>query len=210
MKIAVSYLSVKNVPVFIKEIDKTDVDYIHVDVMDGKYVKKKINSFSDVKMVSSLTQKRLDVHFMVNKPLKYIDDFASLNVSYMSFHLDTKNNIEDIIKRTKLYGIKVSLVLNPDDSIEKVLPYLEEIDMVLVMTVKPGLGGQTLMEEVIPKIFALKKEIKLRKLNTIVSVDGGINLDNNYLLKGADILVCGSSISNSDNYQEIINKLREI
>ena len=210
MKIAVSYLGVKNPVKFIKEIDKTDVDFIHVDVMDGKYVKMKVNAFSDVKEIDHLTKKRLDVHFMVSKPLKYIDDFASLNVSYMSFHLDTKNKIEDIIERTKLYGIKVGLVLNPDDSIEEVFPYLDKIDLVLIMTVKPGLPGQTLIEEVIPKIFALKKEIKLRGLNVLVSADGGINQDNNYLLNGCDILVCGSAISKSDNYQDAITELREI
>ena len=210
MKIAVSYLGVKNKTSFIKEIDKTDVDFIHVDVMDGKYVKKKVNSFKEVKTISSLTQKRLDVHFMVSKPLKYIDDFANLNVSYMSFHLDTKNNIEEIINKTKLYGIKVGIVLNPDDSIEKVIPYLDKIDLVLIMTVTPGESGQTLIESIIPKIFALKKQIKEKGLNVLVSADGGINVSNNYMLKGCDILVCGSSISNSSNYQETINELREI
>ena len=210
MKIAVSYLGVRNVASFISEIDKTDVDYIHVDVMDGKYVKQKTMSYSELSSIGYYTKKRLDVHFMVAKPLKYIDNYASLNVSYMSFHLDTKDKMEDIIKRTKLYGIKVGIVLNPDDPIDKVFPYLEDIDLVLLMTVNPGLPGQTLIEDVIPKIFALKKEITMRKLNVLVSADGGINLDNKSLLKGCDILVCGSCISNSNNYQATIDELRKI
>ena len=210
MKIAVSYLGVRNVADFLREIDKTDVDYIHVDVMDGKYVKYKTMSYSELSTIGYYTKKRLDVHFMVSRPLKYIDNYANLNVSYMSFHLDTKDKIEDIIKRTKLYGIKVGIVLNPDDPIEKVFPYLEDINLILLMTVNPGLPGQTLIEEVIPKIFALKKEIKMRNLNILVSADGGINLDNKSLLKGCDIIVCGSAISKSNNYQETINELRNI
>lgn len=208
MKIAVSYLGSNNIPYTLRELDKTDVDYIHVDVMDGKYVKNKTMSFKDLSSIGFYTKKRLDVHFMVNKPLNYIDDYASLNVSYMSFHLDTKNNIEDIIHKTKMYGIKVGIVLNPTDSIEKVFPYLDKIDLVLIMTVTPGLPGQKLMEDVIPKIFALKKEIKRLKLNTLVSVDGGINIDNKDLLKGADIIVSGSYITNSNDYQKAINDLR--
>ena len=210
MKVAVSYLGVKNIPYVIKELDKTDVDFIHVDVMDGKYVKNKNMSFSEVESITHLTKKRLDVHFMVSKPLKYIDDFASLNVSYMSFHLDTKNSISEIIAKTKLYGIKVGLVLNPDDEIEKVFPYLSQIDLVLIMTVEPGRGGQTLIEDVIPKIYDLKKEIKLKNLDVLISVDGGINLENKSLLKGCDILVSGSCITKSDNYQETITNLRKI
>lgn len=210
MKIAVSYLGVKNIASFISDIDKTDADYIHVDVMDGKYVKQKTMGFSELSSIGYYTKKRLDVHFMVARPLKYIDNYASLNVSYMSFHLDTKDKVEDIIKRTKLYGIKVGLVLNPDDPVDLVFPYLEDIDLVLVMTVQPGLPGQKLIDDVIPKIFALKKEIKLRKLNVLVSADGGINLDNKSLLKGCDILVCGSAISKSDNYQKTIDELRKI
>lgn len=209
MKIAVSYLGVKNIASFISEIDKTDVDYIHVDVMDGKYVKEKTMSYSELSSIGYYTKKRLDVHFMVNKPLKYIDNYANLNVSYMSFHLDTKDKIEDIIKRTKLYGIKVGLVLNPDDPIENVFPYLEDIDLVLLMTVKPGLPGQSLIDEVIPKIFTLKKEINMRKLKVLISADGGINLDNKSLLKDCDILVCGSAISKSNNYQATIDELRK-
>jgi len=210
MKVAVSYLGVKNIPDTIRELDKTDADFIHVDVCDGKYVKGKTMSFKDLSSIGFFTKKRLDVHFMVEKPLKYIDDYASLNVSQMAFHLNIKNNIDEVIARTKMYGIKAGLVLNPDDDIELVLPYLEKIDLVLIMTVKPGLPGQTLIEKVIPKIFALKKEIKRRGLDVLISVDGGINLDNKDLLKGSDIIVSGSYITKSNNYQEAITKLREI
>lgn len=210
MKIAVSYLGVKNIPYVIKELDKTDVDFIHVDVMDGKYVKNKTMSFKEVSSICHYTHKRLDVHFMVRNPLKYIDDYANLNVSCMSFHLDSKDSVTDLIKRTKMYGIKVGLVINPDDPIDIVFPYLDQVDLILIMTVYPGKSGQTLIEDVIPKIFALKKELKLRNLDVLISADGGINLENKHLLKGCDILVSGSCVTKSDNYGKTISALRNI
>lgn len=208
MKISVSYLGSKNISKTLKEIDKTDADYIHVDVMDGKYVKKKTMSFSELENISYYTQKRLDVHFMVRNPLKYIDDYASLNVFCMAFHLDIKDNLEKVIERAKMYGIKVGLVLNPKDDINLLDPYLDKIDLVLVMTVVPGLPGQKIIPEVIPKIKVLKDKLEEENRNILISVDGGINLDNRRVLNDADILVSGSFITNSDNYQETITKLR--
>lgn len=209
MKIAVSYLGCKNIAKTIVELDKTDVDYIHVDVMDGKYVKGKTMSFNDLSSIGYYTQKRLDVHFMVQKPLKYIDDYASLNVFCMSYHLDIKNNLDEVIDRTKMYGIKVGLVLNPDDDVEKIYPYLDKIDLVLIMTVIPGLPGQELIKDVLPKISTLKEKIKKEKRNILISVDGGINLDNKKLLHDVDILVSGSCITKSDDYQKTITELRK-
>lgn len=210
MKISVSYLGCKNVAKTLIELDKTDVDYIHVDVMDGKYVKNKTMSFSDLSSIGYYTQKRLDVHFMVQKPLKYIDNYASLNVFCMSYHLDMKNNLDEVIEKTKMYGIKVGLVLNPDDEVEKIYPYLDKIDLVLVMTVVPGLPGQKMIMDVLPKINALRKKISEEKRKVLISVDGGVNLENKHLLKDVDIIISGSCITKSDNYQETITKLRNV
>lgn len=208
MKIAVSYLGSKNVVKTIQELDKTDVDFIHVDVMDGKYVKNKTMSFSDLSSIGYYTKKRLDVHFMVKKPLKYIDDYASLNVFCMSFHLDTKDSIEKIIEKTREYGIKVGLVLNPDDEVSKIYPYLDKIDMVLIMTVVPGKPGQEMIMDVLPKIKELREKINNENLNVLISVDGGVNLVNKNLLHDVDIIVSGSCVTKSDDYQETITRLR--
>lgn len=210
MKVAVSYLGCKNITKTIIELDKTDVDFIHVDVMDGKYVKNKTMSFSDLSSIGYYTQKRLDVHFMVRNPLKYIDDYASLNVFCMAFHLNIKDNLDKVIERTKLYGIKVGLVLNPDDDIELVYPYLDKIDLILIMTVVPGLSGQEMIMDVLPKIKALRNKFNEEKRNILISVDGGVNLDNRSLLSDCDIIVSGSCVTKSDNYQETISKLRNI
>ena len=211
MKLSVSYLNVKkrSIPNVIYLLDKTNVDFIHVDVMDGKYVKNKANSYGEVEEYSYYTKKRLDVHLMVSKPLKYIDDFALLNVFCMTFHLGIKNDIMKVVERVKDYGIKVGIAINPDEDIELIYPYLDKIDLVLIMSVVPGYGGQEFIKDVLPKVKKLRDKIKKDKLDVLISVDGGINLENKNFLGDADILCVGSCITNSENYIDIINEFRE-
>lgn len=207
-KIAVSYLGVKNIGSTLMELDKTDVDLIHVDVMDGKYVQNKTMSFNELKKIGYYTKKRLDVHLMVMKPLNYIDDYASLNVASISVHLDIRNNVAEVLERIKEYGIKAGIALNPGDDIDKIIPYLDKIDQILVMSVNPGLPGQTFIEDVLPKIDALRDLINKQNLKITLSVDGGVNLENCAKLSNVDIIVSGSCITKSDNYQDTITKLR--
>ena len=211
MKLSVSYLNVKkrHVPEIISMLDKTNVDFIHIDVMDGKYVKNKANLFRTVKKLGEYTRKRFDIHFMVNKPLKMIDDYASLNAYCMSFHLDIKNDLNKVIDKCHAYGIKVGIALNPDEDIELLDPFLDKIDLVLIMSVYPGLPGQKFIEDVVPKIKKLRSKIKKENRNIIISVDGGVNLDNKKLLKDVDILVSGSFVTNSSNYNEVIDELKK-
>ncbi len=207
-KIGVSYLGVKSVPKALIEIDKTDADDSHVDVMCDRYTKYKTVGFNEM-TIGKYTQKRLDVHLMVRKPLKYIDDFALLNVSRINIHVDIKNKLEDVIDRIKIYGIKVGLVLNPDQDVDLIEDYLDKIDNILVMTVVPGLPGQSLIPETVTKLNNLHKLIEKRKLPITLEVDGGINLDTIKSVKNADIIVSGSCITKSDNFQETITKLRK-
>lgn len=211
MKVSVSFLNVQKRNIFrvISKLDKTDVDFIHVDVMDGKYVKGKANLYGDIEDIGDYTRKRLDIHFMVEKPLKMIDDYALLNAFCMTFHLNIKNNLDDVIARCKEYGIKVGLALNPSDDVELVYPYLDKIDLILVMSVNPGLPGQEFIPTCLPKIKTLRKKINSEKRNILISVDGGINLKNKDFLGDADILVSGSAITNSSNYLEVIEALKE-
>ena len=211
MKLSVSYLNVKkrDVPEVVSMLDKTNIDFIHIDVMDGKYVKNKANLFSFVEPIGKYTRKRLDIHFMVNKPLKMIDDFALLNAYCMTFHTNIKNDLDEVIEKTKRYGIKVGLAINPDQDIDVIMPYIDKIDLILVMSVKPGLPGQQFIPEVIPKIKKLRKLIKDEKKNILLSVDGGVNLDNKKDLKDVDILVSGSFITNSPDYANLIDKMKK-
>ena len=211
MKLSVSYLSVKKKDVadVISMLDLTMTDFIHVDVMDGKYVPNKANLFGFVEDIGKYTRKRLDIHFMVAKPLKMIDDYASLNAYCMTFHVDIVNDLNEVIEKTKSYGIKVGLAINPDQDIDVVLPYLDKIDLILVMSVKPGLPGQKFIKDVIPKIKKLRKIIKEEKRDILLSVDGGVNLDNKKELKDCDILVSGSFITNSPNYEKLILEMQK-
>ena len=211
MKLSVSYLNVKksNVAEVISMLDATDVDYIHVDVMDGKYVKNKANSFSFVENIGLYTRKRLDIHFMVNRPLKVLDDFASLNAYCMTFHLHINDDLNEVIERCHEYGIKAGIALNPEEDIEELEPYLDKIELVLVMGVHPGLPGQKFIPEVIPKIKKLREKFKKEKRDILISVDGGVNLDNKKDLTDVDIIVSGSCVTNSQNYVDVINKLKK-
>lgn len=208
MKVSASYLGVKNIPNVLRELNLTDVDFIHVDVMDGKYVKGKTMSFNELTGISFYTRKRLDVHLMVKNPLKIIDNYATLNVEYLTIHVDISDDLEKVFARLKDYGIKIGLAINPSDDVNIVYPYLDKIDLVLLMSVEPGLPGQEFIKSTLSKINTLKDEIKKRKLNTLISIDGGINLENVKYLSDVDIIVSGTTITKSDNYQETINKLR--
>ena len=210
MKVSVSYLSVKKrlIPKAISILDKTSMDYLHVDVMDGKYVRNKANLYSDVEKLSYLTRKRMDIHFMVNKPLKMIDDFASLNVFCMTFHANIKNKLDDVIAKCQSYGIKVGIAIRPEEDVDIILPYLDKIDLVLVMSVIPGRGGQEFMEEVLPKIKLLRELFKKEKKNILISIDGGVNADTKKLIHDVDIIVSGNYVTSSENYEEAIKKLR--
>ena len=208
MKISASFLGVENIAATLRKLSITDVDYIHLDVMDGKYTLKKTLSFSEFKNITNYTRKRLDVHLMVKNPLKMIDDYATLNVEYLTVHIDSGSDLEKVFKKLENYGIKKGLALNPDDKVETIFPYLDKIDLVLVMSVYPGLPGQTILDTTYPKLKELRKEIKKRKLKTLISVDGGVNLENIKKLSDADIIVSGTTITSSNDFQETITALR--
>lgn len=208
-KIAASFLGSKNASIALKKLNVTDIDFIHVDIMDGKYVKNKTMPFSELSTITYYTEKRLDVHLMVLKPLKWIDKLATLNVDCITVHLNIKDSIDKIIDKCHMYGIKVGVAINPDQEIEMVYELLDKIDRVLIMGVVPGKSGQEFIPESILKLNKLKEEIINRNLKTIISIDGGVNFFNIKELKQADIIVSGSTILKSDNFQDTITKLRK-
>ena len=208
--ISVSFLSSENIPETLKKLNETDADFIHVDVMDGKYVANKSLPFREMKHIYKFTDKRLDVHLMVANPSKYIKNYASLNTEYISIHLDTLEEILPNLKLIKSYGLKAGLVLNPDDEISTIIPYLPYLDLILIMGVVPGKGGQKFIKSTIKKIEevnVLKKEYP--NFHFKISVDGGINnLVCAKIKTLVDIIVSGNYITSSNDYQEKITSLR--
>lgn len=211
MLVSASFLSSKDIPKFLTKLNDTDINYIHVDVMDGVYVKNKTMPFREMRHISDYTSKRLDVHLMVKNPLKYISDYASLNTEYITIHKDIEDDLLTCLKEIKSYYIKTGIALKAEDEIKDIIPYLPYIDLILIMSVTPGAGGQSFQEEAVSKMKEaqiLKKEYS-KDFSFIVSVDGGINADtitkvNSYV----DMVVSGSYLSNSTNLQETIATLR--
>lgn len=211
MLVSASFLSSKDIPKFLTKLNDTDINYIHVDVMDGVYVKNKTMPFREMRHISDYTSKRLDVHLMVKNPLKYISDYASLNTEYITIHKDIEDDLLTCLKEIKSYYIKTGIALKAEDEIKDIIPYLPYIDLILIMSVTPGAGGQGFQENSILKM----KEVQVLKMeyskdfSFIVSVDGGINADtitkvNNYV----DMVVSGSYLSSSIDLQEAIDTLR--
>ena len=209
-KISASFLSSKNIPIDLIKLNETDADFIHIDVMDGKFVKNKTMPFSEMKNIYKYTSKRLEVHLMVDNPSKYIPMYAELNTECIMFHIESS---EDIIKNLDLirsFSIKCGLAINPDTKISALVPYLPFLDQILVMSVFPGEGGQKFIPESENRIKEIKELINSYGLNILIDVDGGICDTVLDKVSDADILTAGSYVINSSNYQEKITSLRQL
>ncbi len=206
MKIAVSYLKSKNsLAQTIKEIDQTSADYIHVDLMDGLFVPEKNIDLKNLTTVLKNHQKPLDIHLMVENPLLYIDSLRLLSPDYITFQIEIAN-VSACINKIKEHQIKVGLALKPSTNITSVLPYLNQIDSILVMSVEPGKGGQQFNESVIPKITELRK--LQEKYPFTIHIDGGINEESIKKIPQVDLVVSGSFVCMADNYEKQIERLR--
>ena len=208
MKVSVSILSNSIKPVdIVKKLDNTKANYIHIDIMDGKFVENKTWTVSEIKKITSCSKLPLDVHLMVENPSKYIEEFALLNTSYIAFNYEAVKDIDKMINEIKKYGLKVGIAINPETSEEVVFPYLSRIDEVLIMSVHPGKSGQSFIESTLDKIERLKNEILRQNVKTIISVDGGINDETGNLCvqKGVDTLVSASYI-----HKDIVNNINTL
>lgn len=212
MKIAVSFLSSNNYQECIQKINRSTADYLHVDMCDGKYVET--NNFVLNKLVKllSLSTKPLDIHLMTMNPEKYIEALAYLNVDTFTFHLEASQDPMKTIKLIKNMGLKAGIALNPDEDVNLIKPYLQDLDQVLIMSVVPGKGGQPFMPEVLNKVTELN-ELKT-EYHLITAIDGGIKAETMELIKPyhIDKIISGSYITNNeiDDYNIYINELKKL
>ena len=187
-----SFLSNNDKLYEINRLNNSNVDYIHFDVMDGKFVSNKNITVSELPKLIDNVKKKIDIHFMVSNPDKYIEKICYYYIEYITIHYEIKN-LEDYIDKIKHYGFKVGIAIKPETDIEKIYYLLDKINLVLIMSVEPGKSGQKFID-VSDKINKLKQEIINRKLNVKISVDGGINEEVLTYVKEADILVSSSFI----------------
>lgn len=193
----------------IARAEEAGCEYIHFDVMDGVFVPNISYGIPILKAVSKIVKGTLDVHLMIIDPIKYVKDFADNGADIITFHSEAESDIAETIDAIHSCGKKAGLAIKPNTPVSDIEQYLDKIDMLLVMTVEPGFGGQGFISETLDKIAEAKKIIDSRGLNVPVQVDGGINAETAELVKkaGAEILVAGSYLFSAENMSKAVEQL---
>lgn len=195
----------------IKEVELAGAKYLHIDVMDGIFVPSISYGMPVIRSIRKCSDIFFDVHLMIDRPERYLKEFAESGADLINFHLEATEDVKGTIAKIRGLGKKVGITMKPGTPAEAVKPYLELVDMVLVMTVEPGFGGQKLMPECLDKVKEIRKMITDRGLNADIEVDGGISVDNVELAleSGANVIVAGSAVFKNDIAANVRNFLRK-
>lgn len=190
----------KNLGEDIKRADQAGAEYIHIDVMDGDFVPSISLGMPVIQSIRSVTNKTFDVHLMVSNPERYIDDFATVGADIITIHAEACKHIDRTLNYIKQKGIKAGIAINPATSLTSLDYILDQVDMILIMTVNPGFGGQKFIDGMLGKVKELRTLLNSKGLTTDIEVDGGITIDNvkQIIDAGANVIVAGSSIFNGD------------
>ena len=200
----------KNLGQQIIDVDTAGAQYIHIDVMDGTFVPSISFGMPLIKSIRSATDKVFDVHLMIVDPLRYIKEFAGIGADIITFHLEAAPDVQAVIDEIHACGKKAGISIKPGTAAEELIPYLDKVDMILVMTVEPGFGGQPFIESSYDKIRAVRAMLTERGLDTDVQVDGGITKDNirSVIEAGANVIVAGSTVYRGDAAQNTKDLLK--
>ncbi|MBQ4536744.1 MAG: ribulose-phosphate 3-epimerase [Lachnospiraceae bacterium] len=184
----------------IKAVKEAGVEWLHIDVMDGFFVPSISYGMPVIASIRKGTDMFFDVHLMIEQPERYIEDFAKSGADLINFHVEATEDVKAVIEQIRAVGKKVGITIKPKTPASAVEPYLELVDMVLVMTVEPGFGGQKLIPECIGKVTEIRKMVEEKGLNIDIEVDGGINIDNveDAIKAGANVIVAGSAVFKND------------
>jgi len=195
----------------IKAVEQAGAEWIHIDVMDGHFVPNITIGPVVVKSIRSISSLFFDCHLMIENPGDYVEPFAKAGADLITIHAESNSNLKSLIKKIKNIGCKAGVSVNPETSLDTIKDIIEDIDLLLIMSVHPGFSGQSFIKEVIPKIKEAKDLIKKTKKKIYLQVDGGINKENAGIVKenGADVLVAASFIFKSNNYKEAIQQLKD-
>lgn len=195
----------------IEVIDNAGAQYIHIDVMDGMFVPNISMGIPVISSIRKVTNKVFDVHLMIEDPIRYIDEFVKAGADIICVHVEACKDVMATLNKIKESGVKAAITLNPPTSVEEIIPYLEMVDMALVMSVNPGFGGQKFIPESLDKIRTIRRISDEKNLDLDIEVDGGITLDNvgAVLEAGANVIVAGSSVFKNDA-AENVKKFLEI
>jgi len=195
----------------VKKLEKSDIDMLHFDVMDGVFVNNITYGLPILKAINSITDMCLDVHLMITNPLKYVKEFAEFGADIITFHIESESDVMDTVNAIHEFGAKAAIAIKPGTAAEAVYEYLPYVDMILVMTVEPGFGGQKFISSTVEKVEKIRKRITELGLEIDIQVDGGIDGTTSQIVKkaGANVLVSGSYLFKSENMKAAAALMRE-
>lgn len=212
IKLSPSILSADfaNLGADIKRIDEAGCDWIHIDVMDGIFVPNISFGMPVIKAIRNYTDKFFDVHLMIKEPIRYIKEFKEAGAELLTVHVEACEDVKKTIDAIHAEGMQVGLACNPETDVEEILPYIGDVEMILIMTVHPGFGGQSYIDDCTEKVAVIRKAAEENGLELLIQVDGGVTLNNVSvpIEAGADVIVAGSAVYKG-NVEENVRRFKE-